>query len=81
MTGHVPTLAAKSQHDYRVRNISGGRCAAAEVPPDLVIKLIEEGLFVVGEPAVSPAEQAAERKRLGAALVEAARRWSKSVMG
>ena len=74
MIHHVATPAAESQRDYRTRDRSGARCAVAVVPPDLVIKLIEEGLFVEGEPATSPAEQAAERKRLGAALVKAAHR-------
>ncbi len=73
--------AAESQHDYRERNKSGARCAVAEVSLDLVIELIAEGLLLEGEPATSSAEQAAERKRLGAALVEAARRWSISVKG
>ncbi len=77
MTSHVPTPAAerqrRCQRQYRARDKSGSLWASAFVPRDLAERLIEGGLLPEGE---SP-----DKKSLGAALVEAARRWSISVMG
>ncbi len=61
------------QREYRKRDRAGEMWASAFVPCDLVEKLIEGGLL--------PESESADKKSLGAALVEAASHWSKSVMG
>ena len=71
----------QSQREYRERDNAGTRCALAYVPLDLVEKLVEGGLFSEGKPATNAAEKAAERKRLGIALVEAAWRGVKKCYG
>ncbi len=73
MTSHVPTPAAERQRRYRARLRSGQLWASGFVPPDLVEKLIDAGL--ISEP------EASDKRRLGTALVAAARRWAISVMG
>ena len=61
------------QREYRARDKSGSLWASAFVPRDLTEKLIEGGLL--------PESESADKKSLGAALVEAARHWSISVTG
>lgn len=61
------------QREYRERDKSGTYWASAFVPSDLAERLIEAGLI--------PEDKATDKKSLGTALVEAARRWSKNVMG
>ena len=61
------------QRDYRARDKSGSLWASAFVPRDLAERLIDAGLL--------PESEASDKKSVGAALVEAARRWSKGVMG
>ncbi len=60
------------QREYRARDKLGSLWASAFVPRDLAEKLIEDGLLLESE--------SADKKSLGAALVEAARRWSISVI-
>ncbi len=67
------TTAAERQREYRERDKSGSLWASAFVPRDLAERLIEGGLL--------PESESSDKKSLGAALVEAARHWSKSVMG
>ncbi len=67
-----PLTAAECQREYRARDKSGSLWASAFVPRDLAERLIEGGLLPEGE---SP-----DKKSLGAALVEAARHWSNSVI-
>ena len=69
----APSPAAERQREYRDRDKSGSLWASAFVPHDLAEKLIAGGLLPEGE--------SSDKKTLGAALVEAARRWSISVMG
>ena len=78
MPDAAPTSAAEHQREYRERDKSGTRCALAYVPLNLVEKLIEGGLLSEGKPTTNAAEKAAERKRLGTALVDAAYRWAES---
>ena len=73
MTSPVPIPAAERQREYRARDKSGALWASAFVPRDLAERLIEAGLVLEND--------SSDKKRLGAALVEAARRWSNSVMG
>ena len=79
MPDAVPTPARERQRrcqwqrDYRARATSGSLWASAFVPRDLAEKLIEGGLI--------PESKSSDKKSLGAALVEAARRWSISVTG
>ncbi len=73
MTSPVPTPAAERQREYRARDKSGLLWASAFVPRDLAERLIEAGLVLEND--------SSDKKRLGDALVEAARRWSNSVMG
>jgi hypothetical protein len=61
------------QRDYRARDKEGSLWASAFVSRDLAEKLIEGGLLLERE--------SADKKSLGEALVEAARRWSISVTG
>ncbi len=61
------------QREYRARDKSGSLWASAFVPRDLAEKLVEGGLL--------PEDDATDKKSLGAALVEAALHWSKSVTG
>jgi len=61
------------QRDYRKRDRAGEMWASAFVPHDLAEKLIQGGLLLEDE--------SADKKSLGVALVAAARRWSKGVMG
>ncbi len=68
-----PLTAAECQLAYRARDKSGSLWASAFVPRDLAERLIEGGLL--------PESESSDKKSLGAALVEAARRWSISVMG
>ncbi len=72
-----PIPAAERQREYqrayRDRQQVGQLWASAFVPLHLVERLVEAGLISERE--------AADKKSLGAALVEVARRWSKSVMG
>ncbi len=67
-----PLTAAECQREYRARDKSGLLWASAFVPRDLAERLIEGGLLPEGE--------SSDKKSLGAALVEAARRWAKSVI-
>ena len=61
------------QREYRARDKSGSLWASAFVPRDLAEKLIAGGLL--------PEDESTDKKSLGAALVEAALHWSKSVTG
>lgn len=70
---HATLRQRQYQRSYRERQQSGQLWASAFVPPDLAEKLIAGGLL--------PESETSDKKSLGAALVEAARRWSKSVMG
>jgi len=76
MPARAPSPAAerqrRHQREYRARDKSGTRWASAFVPGDLAEKLIKGGLL--------PEDKETDKKSLGAALVEAARRWSKSVI-
>ncbi len=78
MPGHVPIpnddrqRRCQWQREYRERDKSGTYWASAFVPSDLAEKLIERGLL--------PEDEVTDKKSLGAALVEAAWRWSKSVI-
>jgi len=67
------TPAAESHREYRARDKSGSLWASAFVPRDLAERLIAGGLI--------PESESSDKKSLGVALVEAARRWSISVMG
>ncbi len=67
------TSAAERQREYRAHDKSGSLWASAFVPRDLAEKLVEGGLL--------PESESSDKKSLGAALVEAARHWSKNVMG
>ncbi len=60
------------QREYRERDKSGTLWASAFVPSDLAERLIEGGLL--------PEDESTDKKSLGTALVEAARRWAKSVI-
>ncbi len=77
MSGAAPIPDAerqrRAQREYRERDKSGSLWASAFVPRDLTEKLIEGGLL--------PESESSDKKSLGAALVEAARRWSKNVIG
>ena len=77
MSDAAPTPAAerqrRCQRQYRARDKSGSLWASTFVPRDLAERLIEGGLL--------PESESSDKKSLGAALVEAARRWSISVMG
>ena len=66
------TPTAERQRHYRERDKLGTLWASAFVPRDLAEKLIEGGLL--------PESEASDKKSLGAALVKAARHWSKSVI-
>ncbi len=63
----------RCQREYRARDKSGSLWASAFVPRGLAEKLIAGGLLLESE--------SSDKKSLGAALVKAARHWSKSVMG
>ena len=67
------TRSAERQREYRARDKSGSLWASAFVPRDLAEKLIAGGLL--------PEDESTDKKSLGAALVEAALHWSKSVTG
>ena len=60
------------QREYRERDKLGMFWASAFVPNDLAERLIEGGLL--------PEDKATDKKSLGTALVEAARRWTKGVI-
>ncbi len=62
----------RCQREYRERDKSGTLWASAFVPSDLAERLIEGRLLPEGE--------STDKKSLGTALVEAARRWAKSVI-
>ncbi len=76
MPDAVPTPAAvrqqRCQREYRERDKAGTLWASAFVPSDLAERLIEGGLL--------PEDESTDKKSLGTALVEAARRWAKSVI-
>ena len=76
MPDAAPTPATerqrRRQREYRERDKSGTRWASAFVPGDLAERLIEGGLLLEDE--------ATDKKSLGTALVEAARRWANSVI-
>ncbi len=69
---HATPRQRQYQRSYRERQQSGQLWASAFVPRDLAEKLIEGGLL--------PESDSSDKKSLGAALVEAAWRWSKSVI-
>ena len=62
----------RAQREYRERDKSGSLWASAFVPRDLAERLIAGGLL--------PESESSDKKSLGAALVEAARHWSNSVI-
>ncbi len=78
MSGAIPSSDAererrcRSQREYRERDKSGTLWASAFVPSDLAERLIEGGLL--------PEDEATDKKSLGTALVDAARRWAISVI-
>ncbi len=76
MPGTAPSPDAvrqqRCQREYRERDKAGTLWASAFVPSDLAAKLIEGGLL--------PEDESTDKKNLGTALVEAARRWAKSVI-
>ena len=70
---HATPRQRQYQRSYRERQQSGQLWASAFVPLDLVERLVEAGLILEND--------SSDKKSLGAALVEATRRWSKNVMG
>ena len=68
----APTPAAERQRRRRERQRQGARCMGADVPPDVVCALVENGWLGPGE--------ADDSRKLGAALVDLADCWMRETL-